>query len=62
MHLIYQIGATLMHAITILPPADEKASIKHFNTFNPYSIDGVVEKYITSMNPGSYWSQMTCVS
>lgn len=61
MHLMYQICATLLQAVLILPPAGEKASMKHFMTFNPYMIDGVIEKYITSMKPGAYWSQMTCV-
>ena len=62
MHLMYQIGATLLQACVVLPPADEKAGAHHFMKFNPYCIDGVTEKYIPSTRPGHYWSQMTCVS
>ena len=62
MQLMYQIGATLLQACVILPPADEKAGAHHFMKFNPYYIDGVTEKYIPSTRPGHYWSQMTCVS
>ena len=36
MHLMYQICQTLLQAVVILPPADEKATLKHFNAFNPY--------------------------
>ena len=59
---MYQIGATLLQACVVLPPADEKAGAHHFMKFNPYCIDGVTEKYIPSTRPGHYWSQMTCVS
>ena len=62
MHLMYQVGATLLQACVVLPPADEKAGAHHFMKFNPYCIDGVMEKYIPSTRPGHYWSQMTCVS
>ena len=62
MHLMYQICATLLQAIVVLPPADEKATMKHFNTFNPYMVDGVIEQYITSLQPGAFWSQSTNVA
>ena len=35
MHLMYQIGATLLQACVVLPPADEKAEAHHFMKFNP---------------------------
>ena len=59
---MYQIGARLLQACVVLPPADEKARAHYFMKFNPYCIDGVTEKHIPSTRPGHYWSQMTCVS
>ena len=34
MHLMYQIGATLLQACVILPPADNKVNAQHFMKFN----------------------------